>query len=185
LDVVELTEDTWPLVEDLFAANKTVSWCFCTWFMQTHRALDDNDNREVLRARLGSPIGLLAVSEGRPVGWVAVAPRAAYSRLAKSKVTAPVDPDLTDVWSVTCFFVHRDARRQGVTRTLLDAAVRYAADNGARALEGYPVDTEGEHRGSGDLYHGTLSLFTNAGFDLLERRGTRRALVRLALPTAG
>ena len=178
---MELTEDTWPLVEDLFAANKTVSWCFCTWFMQTNREMDDNDNREVLRARLGGPIGLLAVSGSRPVGWVAVAPRAAYSRLAKSKITAPVD-DLSDVWSVTCFFVHRDARRKGVTRTLLDAAVRYAALHGACAVEGYPVDTEGERRGSGDLYHGTLSLFTNAGFTLLERRGTRRALVRLALP---
>lgn len=31
---------------------------------------------------------------------------------------------------------------------------------------------------SGDLYHGTLEMFLAAGFELLDRRGTRRALVR-------
>src|SRR3712207_7596042 len=44
--------------------------------------------------------------------------------------------------------------------------------------EGYPVDTNGLKVGSGELYHGTLSMFLDAGFTLVERRGTRRALDR-------
>jgi len=63
---------------------------------------------------------------------------------------------------------------------LLDAAVEYAKARGARAVEGYPVDTGGEKANSGDLYHGTLSLFLDAGFELVERRGKRRALVSRA-----
>lgn len=177
MNVLELTSSSWPLLEELFAANKTVSWCYCMWFKQTSREMDDNDNRAMLKAELGSPIGLLAVDDDRPVGWVAVAPRAAYSRLAVSKVTAPVSDDIADVWSVTCFFVHRSARRQGVTRMLLAEAVSYATERGARVVEGYPVDTGGQKTSSGDLYHGTLQLFLDAGFELVEKRGTKRALV--------
>ncbi|MFC3891767.1 GNAT family N-acetyltransferase [Lentzea rhizosphaerae] len=182
MKVVALDESTWPLAESLFATSKTVSWCFCTWFMQTNAEMDRGDNREVLRARVGSPIGLLAVSDtGDAVGWVAVAPRASYSRLARSKITAPVSGDISGVWSVTCFYVRRDVRRQGVTSLLLDAAVEYAAKAGAKSIEGYPIDTEGRKLQAGELYHGRLTMFLDAGFELVERRGTRRALVSRAL----
>jgi hypothetical protein len=114
------------------------------------------------------------------VGWVAVAPRPVYVRLERSPIARPVDRSegLSDVWSVTCFFIQRTTRSSGLAASLLDEAVRFAFDRGARVVEGYPVDTEGQRRSSGDLYHGTLSQFVAAGFDVIERRGVRRALVR-------
>ena len=182
MKVVELTAETWPLAEALFSSSKTVEWCFCTWFMQANAEMKVNDNREVLRARLGSPIGLLAVDDsGEAVGWVAVAPRASYSRLGRSKVTAPVSDDISGVWSVTCFYVRRSARGQGVTSLLLDAAVAHASAAGAKSIEGYPIDTEGRKLQAGELYHGRLAMFLDAGFELVERRGTRRALVSRVL----
>lgn len=59
---------------------------------------------------------------------------------------------------------------------LLRAAVGYAAEHGADVVEGYPVEPDG-HRAA-DLYHGTVRMFTDAGFELVERRGPARALVR-------
>jgi hypothetical protein len=59
--------------------------------------------------------------------------------------------------------------------------VDFARERGARVVEGYPMDTEGARRSAGDLYHGTLEMFLTAGFTLVERRGTRRALVRREL----
>lgn len=177
--VAELTKETWPALEKLFAANKTVGGCFCVWFMRGNAEVRSGwgaDNKAFLRNQLGAPLGLLAIDDDEPVGWVAVAPRPTYPRLARSKITASEGGPKT--WSVTCFFVHRKARGRGVAETLLDAAVGYAREHGARAVEGHPVDTEGERRGSGDLYHGTLAMFLAAGFDLVERRGTHRALVR-------
>jgi GNAT superfamily N-acetyltransferase len=139
-------------------------------------------NRAALRDLAASrePVGLLAFEGDGAVGWVAVAPRAVYRRLDRSTVAKPVDPDedLTGVWSVTCFFIHRRARRSGVSKLLLQEAVRYAADRGARIVEGYPVDTRGEKKASGELYHGTLAMFKAAGFAVVEARGVRRALVR-------
>ncbi len=181
--VVELTEETWPALETLFSTNKTVGGCWCTWFMRPHKEVQagwGEGNKAFLRSHVGSPLGLLALDDDRPddrpVGWVAVAPRPVYPRLERSKVAAS-DPG-PDTWSVTCFFVHPAARRRGLAATLLEEAVGYAAARGARSVEGYPVDTGGRKRLSGDLFHGTLEMFLAAGFTLVDRRGTRRALVR-------
>jgi GNAT superfamily N-acetyltransferase len=179
VDILELTEDTWPSLETLFSANKTVGGCWCVWFMRPHAEVQAGwgaANRSFLHQQLGNPLGLLAIDDDGPAGWVAVAPRPAYPRLATSKITtSDAGPD---TWSVTCFFVHRRARGQGLAATLLSAAVDFAAERGASAVEGHPVDTEGTRRSSGDLYHGTLDMFRAAGFALVDRRGTRRALVR-------
>lgn len=182
MEIVELTADTWPSLEKLFSANKTVGGCWCAWFMRPHAEVNagwGDGNKKFLRDKVGAPLGLLAVEDEEPLGWVAVAPRETYPRLVASKISqSDAGPD---TWSVTCFFVHRNARRRGLANALLDAAVTYAAKHGAVAVEGHPVDTEGEKRGSGDLYHGTLAMFEAAGFELVDRRGTRRALVRRTL----
>jgi GNAT superfamily N-acetyltransferase len=184
VEIVELAPETWPSLEKLFGANKTVGGCWCCWYMRSNADVQagwGEGNKDFLHAKVDekAPLGLLAVEDDEPLGWVAVAPRQTYPRLDASKISeSDAGPD---TWSVTCFFVHRNARRRGLANTLLDAAVDYARSRGATAVEAYPVDTEGEKRGSGDLYHGTLTMFLAAGFDLLDRRGTRRALVRREL----
>ncbi len=185
MKVVELSERTWPALEKLFGPNGAVGGCWCMWFRKTSPEFKD-DSGEVNRqdaadlAAAGEPAGLLAMDGHEAVGWVAVAPRSVYRRLERSPIAKPADPgeDLSGVWSVTCFYIHRSARRGGVARRLLDEAVRYAVRHGAWILEAYPVDTNGVKASSGELYHGTLSMFTDAGFTVVDRRGTRRALVR-------
>lgn len=179
--LVDLTRDTWPSLEELFSANKAVGACWCAWFMRSNAEMDANwgeGNKKFLyeKVRADEPLGVLALDGDRPLGWVAVAPRESYPRLAKSKFTASDAGPGT--WSVTCLFVHRDARRRGLAGTLVEAAVDFARERGATAVEGHPVDTEGARRSPSDLYHGTLDMFRAAGFDLVERRGPRRALVR-------
>lgn len=185
LRVRELTEATWPALEKLFGPRGADGGCWCMFFRlpgPEFRTSVYEPNRAALRdlAGSGAPVGLLAMDGDDAVGWVAVAPRPVYRRLERSTVARPVDPaeDLSGVWSVTCFYIHRSARRSGVARLLLDEAVRYAAERGARVVEGYPVDTGGERRSSAELYHGTLALFRSAGFTVVDRRGVRRALVR-------
>jgi GNAT superfamily N-acetyltransferase len=185
LRVVALSERTWPALERLFGPSGAVEGCWCMFFRQTGPENARNvgePNRAAARdlAKSGGPVGLLAMDGDEAVGWVAVAPRVVYRRLARSPIAKPVDPteDLSGVWSVTCFFIHRSARSQGIARRLLDEAVRYSVRHGAWIVEAYPVDTNGTKKSAGELFHGTLSMFTDAGFTLVERRGTRRALVR-------
>jgi ribosomal protein S18 acetylase RimI-like enzyme len=181
VEIVELTAETWPSLEKLFSANRTVAGCYCCWFMRPRSEVEagwGEGNKAFLREHLGTPLGLMAIDD-EPLGWVAVAPRETYPRLSASTITqSDAGPD---TWSVTCFFVDRTARRRGLANALLDAAVEYAGEHGATTVEGHPVDTEGRKRGSGDLYHGTLAMFLAAGFELVDCRGTRRALVRRTL----
>jgi GNAT superfamily N-acetyltransferase len=126
--------------------------------------------------RRGEPTGLLAYQDGAPVGWLALAPQRAYPRLLRSP-TLGLEPE-DGVWAVTCFYIHRAHRRSGVAAALLDAAVDHAAGR-ARVLEGYPVDTQGERRPSGDLFTGTVPLFAGAGFTVHSRpAGGRRVVMR-------
>jgi GNAT superfamily N-acetyltransferase len=188
LEIVELTDRNWPALEDLFGPNGAVAGCWCTWFWQTNRELYANGsagNRKLLHERVctGVPVGLLAMSGQTAVGWVSVAPRPSYPGLDRSKITRSADPDedVADVWSVTCFYVRAGRRRKGIAGELLSAAVAFAARHGAVAVEGYPKITEGVRRSAGELYHGTLTAFLAAGFQVVEQRSPTRALVRLPL----
>src|SRR4029079_2730005 len=88
--------------------------------------------------RDGTPIGVLAYLAGEPVRWCSIAPRETYVALGRYKALAAIDA--APVWAVVCFFVDRAARRAGLTRGLLRAAAAYAVAQGAKIVEGYPVE---------------------------------------------
>lgn len=74
MEIVELTEQTWPELVGLFGPNGAQAGCWCTWFLQSPAAMRANGsdgNRELLRNRVraGVPTGLLARTDGgRTVG---------------------------------------------------------------------------------------------------------------------
>ncbi len=128
--------------------------------------------------KAGHVAGLLAYAGAAPVGWIAIEPRSAYPRLARSRVLAPVDE--RPVWSITCFFVARSHRGKGLTRTLVEAAVRHARSRGGRIVEAYPVDPGGDVSDA-RMYHGAASTFRALGFEEVARRSRTRPIVRKAL----
>jgi GNAT superfamily N-acetyltransferase len=120
------------------------------------------------------PVGVLAYLDGAPVGWVAVAPRASLGALERFKALARVDDQ--PVWSVSCFFLDRRTRRQGARLGLLNAAVEYAISQGAKIIEGYPVEP-GKLYG----YMGAPADFRAAGFtDVKMRLGAPNKTSRCA-----
>jgi GNAT superfamily N-acetyltransferase len=111
--------------------------------------------------RQDPPPGVLAYDGDEVVGWAAVHPRADTS-FADSRKIPHVD-DL-DVWSVWCIRVRPGHRGQGASHHLLAGAVEFARDNGAPAIEGYPLDNEGKKIDLTMAYVGTRKLFERAGF---------------------
>jgi GNAT superfamily N-acetyltransferase len=114
------------------------------------------------------------------VGWCAVAPREAFPRILNSPTIRPLD-DTPGCWSVVCFYVLRSERRGGVAAALLDAAVAFAADHGATTVEGYPKDTEGTNKHANEMFVGSMSMFTDAGFTEAGRRSPTRPIMRRGL----
>ena len=60
---------------------------------------------------------------------------------------------------------------------LARAAVDFARDRGARAIEGYPITTKDVILE--ELLVGTVSVFADAGFSVVSRPTLRRVVMRL------
>ena len=129
--------------------------------------------------------GLVAYLAGEPVGWCAVEPRTAYPRLLRSTRVpwAGRAEDKTDdgVWAVTCFVTRTGYRRRGISSALARAAVDFARQRGARALEGYPMITQPGQAVTlpGELHVGSPSIFAAAGFAQVSHPTLRRVVMRI------
>jgi ribosomal protein S18 acetylase RimI-like enzyme len=189
LDIRPLTADTWPDLAALFEEGGDPKWCWCQFYRVrgldwSNSSADGNRERLTTLTRDGPPPGLVGYQDRRAVGWVSVAPRPAYDRLTHAKLLAPVDDK--PVWSIVCFVVSRSARGRGVARALLDGAIAWAKREGATILEAYPSDVQGRKVPAANLYHGSLSMFEDAGFEVVARRQFNRTtpvrpIVRLDL----
>lgn len=168
---------TWPDFEALFEATGGPKYCWCMLWrvtQQERRATGGAARKPLLRRRIeaGVPVGLLAYEAREPVAWVSVAPRASFHRLG-----GPQAKPGEIVWSLTCMFVPRPRRGQGLTRELVAAAVAHARKEGATVLEAYPVAPDSPSY----RFMGRVGAFEAAGFGFVGMAGSRRHVMRLAL----
>lgn len=186
IEVVPVTPDRWPDVVDLFTrtgprgGTPFPDGCWCQFWLLRGKEADaawgPKGRRRLQReVRQGTEPGLLAYMDGIPVGWCRIGPRELFDRLEHSATLRRVDDE--PVWSVVCFYVHPDAKRQGVARTLLAGAERHAAARGIRLVEAYPV---GPKHINLDAYTGYQPMFTAAGYETVRKAG-RRTIVRKAV----
>jgi len=172
MEIVPASPAVWDAIVDLFARRGGPDTPFCWCIFWRVRSKDFSEaspasNRERLRAIIeeGPPPGLVAIEDGRAVGWVGLAPRSEYPRIERSKVIPRVEGPVP--WVVSCFVVSRDARGRGIASALLAAAVEHAREAGAAAVEGYPIDPAAAPVGrvrDTAAYVGTRSMFERAGF---------------------
>ena len=120
----------------------------------------------------GTPVGILAYAGSEPIGWCSIAPRESYEALERYKALPRVDH--SSVWSVVCFFVDRRFRRRQVTRGLPKGGLGYARSQGARIIEGYPVEPGSRLY----TYMGSPATFREAGFQDVTPKGQQRKIVR-------
>jgi GNAT superfamily N-acetyltransferase len=137
-------------------------------------------HREITRAVV--PPGLIAYVDDQPAGWTRVGRRAAFPGVTGNKALARVlTADSAGAWWVTCFVVGRHYRRSGVGAALLEAAVEFARQHGATAVEGHPVDVaalKAARVAPSALYTGTKAMFAAAGFAEVARTYPTRPVMR-------
>jgi len=178
-----LKRNLWTDLEELFGPRGACAGCWCMYWKLRGKAYDEargHETRQMHKSIVDSGVitGLLAYLHGEVVGWIAVEPRSAYEKLAYSRSLKPVDDQ--PVWSVTCFFVAKNFRRQGITVELLKAALEHVQHQGGKILEGYPVDTQKTMPAS-FIYTGTASAFEQAGFKEVARHTPTRPIFRFTI----
>jgi GNAT superfamily N-acetyltransferase len=194
--IVPANEASWDDIQAVFGERGSAAYCQCqryklapkeafSKFPAEERA---RRLREQTRPEMPGAVettGLVAYLDGEPVGWCAVQPRTAYPSLLRVYRTPwegrTEDKADDSVWSVTCVFVRAGFRKQGIAYALADAAVRFAAERGARALEAYPMRTEAGEITWDEIHVGAQSIFAAAGMSEVSRPGVRRAVMRIEI----
>jgi hypothetical protein len=87
-------------------------------------------------------------------------------------------------YRLTCFFVDREHRREGVAAVALGGALDLIAGAGGGVVEAYPQDTAGRKISASFLYNGTRSMFEKAGFDYERPKGKNHCVMRKVVRAA-
>jgi len=177
-----VTRGNWHKLVDLFGPRGACGNCWCMYYRMSNSAFHDGKvdqgNKEALRELVwdNKPVGLLAVYEGQAIAWCAFAPREDFIRLERSRVHKRIDQ--LPVWSIPCFFVHKDFRRQGVTAELLKGVIQYAREKGIGIVEAYPTMPTKVPLADSFGWIGMYSAFKKAGFKIVDRTSKNRPMVR-------
>jgi len=195
LRIVPANQASWEDIQMVYGTKGDAAHCQCQRFKlqprESFAGLGPHELAERLREQTGcgqpratTTTGLVAYLDDEPVGWCGVEPRSAYDGLRRVfKVPwEGRDEDKADptVWAVTCFTVRVGFRRRGVSRALAKAAVDFARERGARAIEGYPMVVDpGADITWGELNVGKRSIFDDAGFTEVHAPTKRRVVMRI------
>jgi GNAT superfamily N-acetyltransferase len=179
-----LSADRWDDFETLFGARGACGGCWCMWWRLGRAEFDKRKgapNKRSMKRLVasGAMPGLLAYDGSDPVGWCAVEPREHYPVLERSRVLKRIDD--RPVWSVTCLFVRRSHRQQGLSVRLLEAAVRFVRERGGTTVEGYPVEPRKGRMPDAFAWTGLVSAFERAGFKERARGSPGRPIMRVEI----
>ncbi len=187
LVIKDLTPDLWSDLEKLFGKNGACAGCWCMWWRHElgdkPEAIKNAANKRRFKKLVhgGDVYGALAYADGEPVGWVNYGPRKDFPRLDRAPSNACTDAE--KVWSVPCFFVHRNYRGRGVSEALLDHALRAMKRHGVKTAEGYPVAPAkpGGEIPQAFAFTGLAASFKKAGFKSAGPSKSKRKRVRKTL----
>lgn len=143
--------------------------CWCLAHRLRTAELKDPEGRdrreEVMRGLCAGPVapGYLAYVGDELAGWIGAAPRCSMSYVeASSKLVRAHDDE---AWVVICVKIRPPFRRRGLTALLIEAVVDAAREEGADAVEAYPVDPDGARVDQSMAYVGLVDWFEDAGFE--------------------
>lgn len=164
----ELTADNFHDIEYLFGERGACGGCWCmSWRLQKKDfdAQKGEGNYNALKQLVsgGNPVGYIGYVDNKPVAWCSVSPRESFVKLAGSKIFKPVDDK--PVWSITCMFINKQFRRQGLSTLLLKEVIRLSKLKGVQILEAYPNDPLASELPAAFVWTGMTTSFMKAGFE--------------------
>jgi hypothetical protein len=182
-----LSSDTWDGFAGLAERHNGVfGGCWCTWFhtMSAEKERTYEGNRSLKRRLVdeGRAHAALVYDGDEVVAWAEYgSPEELPNIYHRRQYLAELDilPD----YRVTCIFVDKRYRRQGMSAVALQGAVDLIAAAGGGVVEGYPHDTRGQRKSV--LYDGTRELFERAGVAYVRAKGTGHCVMRRTVPTSG
>jgi GNAT superfamily N-acetyltransferase len=171
--VQPLDASTWGLFADLVERNNGVyGGCWCIGFHPEcgRRDLDYRTVKED-RVRTGRAHAALVLDgSGAAQGWCQYGDPEELPNLKHRRAYDREPPPLPD-WRITCIFVDKRHRGQGIARTALEGALDLIGTAGGGRVEAIAEVTAGREAQGRFLFSGTAELFEDVGFARVRQLG--------------
>lgn len=177
-----LSKDNWNKFVHLFGAKGACGNCWCMSFRLKKQDFEkgkENDGNKTAMKKLvwgDKPTGMLGFYDEQPIAWCAFAPRENFLKIENSRVHKRIDNK--PVWSIPCFFIDKNFRRQGVSVEFLKAVIKYAQKKKIKIIEAYPTIPTQEKLPDAFAWIGLYKSFERAGFEIVDRTSKSRPMVR-------
>ena len=181
-----LTAKTWPSFARLVEKhNGILGGCWCISFHlepgeKRHGAAAYRAMKERL-VREGRTHAALVFDGPDAVGWCQFGPAAELPNIRGKKAYEEGLRKFPD-WRITCFFIDRERRGEGIATLALNEGLRHISQLGGGTVEAYPEDYTGQRTSCSFLCSGTLSMFEKAGFRRVRKIAMRRWVVVRTIP---
>ncbi|HEV2119034.1 MAG TPA: GNAT family N-acetyltransferase [Candidatus Bathyarchaeia archaeon] len=184
--VRELSLSTWPDFEKLAMKQ---GQCWCMYYHRprpvrgklstAERGSMNKREKEVL-VQQGQSHASLVYDGKTPIGWCQYGPKEELPRIDASRNYKKLGPRSGSkrLWRITCFFVDKEHRGQGVARTALRAALESIRKQGGGIVEAYPVVSENLSKVPEWMWFGSPSMFRRERFKQVAQLGKSYQLMR-------
>lgn len=180
-----LDASTWEAFVRLGEKHNGVwNGCWCTSYHpirdEKYKGWEGSRAYKESLVRTGNAHAALVLDGAVAIGWCQYGPPRELPNITHRRQVEAADRPLPD-YRITCFFVDRDHRRDGVAAQALSGALELIAQAGGGVVEAYPYDVHGKVSAS-FLYNGTRGLFEKAGFDYERPKGKNHCVMRTVVP---
>jgi ribosomal protein S18 acetylase RimI-like enzyme len=182
-----LSPDTWPAFASLVEKHHGIfGGCWCISFHlgpgEGKRTAAEYRAMKEARVREGRAHAALVFDGANAVGWCQFGPTAELPNIRSHKTYEEGLRELPD-WRITCFFIDRERRGEGIADFALREALREIARLGGGTVEAYPENVAGRKVSRSFLCSGTLGMFEKAGFEKTRKIAMHRWVVVRKIPS--
>ena len=161
-----LSASSWDAFAELVERNNGIyGGCWCISY-HPECGQREHNYREVKedRVKTGRAHAALVVDErGKVQGWCQYGSPEELSNIKHKREYDKDAPPLPE-WRITCIFVDKKHRGQGVARTALEGALSHIAQAGGGLVEAIPEVTDSREAQGRFLFSATFELFDQYGF---------------------
>lgn len=184
--IVALGPDTWDIYEAMMQRHNGVfGGCWCLWF---HLRPDPPERKQLGNQRFKESLvrsdrthAALVLDGDEAIAWCQYGTLAELPNIKHRKVwesTVEVLPD----YRITCVFVDKSHRRQGLATIAVRGALALIALDGGGLVEAYPHELPKDAKlSSSFIYSVTRATFERLGFTYLRHKGKNNCTMSLTV----
>jgi GNAT superfamily N-acetyltransferase len=174
-----LDASTWDAFAELVERNNGIfggCWCIAYHLTPGEQGADYRQAKEA-RVRGGRAHAALVLDEdGQAQGWCQYGGPAELPNIKHRREYDKDAPPLPD-WRITCFYVDKKHRGQGIARAALGGALDQIAAAGGGVVEAIPEVTASREAPGRFLFSATVELFEQYGFRRVRQVGKHAWIV--------